>query len=193
MTRPYRSRAPLLAVFAAGWAILTPGPLVAQVPIPAPPGLVVLVRHAEKAAEPAGDPALSEAGAARAKALEAALHDARVTAIVTTELRRTRETAAPLATALGIPPEVVPTGSDGVRAHVEAVVAAVRKHSGGVVLVVGHSNTIPAIVAALGGPRMPRLVDSAYSDLLVIAPGEGFRLVRSRYGASDPPAGPDCR
>lgn len=159
---------------------------------PAPPRLVILVRHAERAAEPAGDPGLSEVGAARAQALERALRDAGVTAIVTTQLRRTRETAMPLATARGITPEAVSTIGAG-PAHVASVVAAVRKHPGGVVLVVGHSNTIPAIITALGGPAMPDLCDFAFSDLFVIAPGEGARLVRSRYGALDPPPGPDCK
>jgi len=58
--------------------------------LPAP---VLLVRHAEKAAEPADDPPLTAAGAERAQALATALQDAGVTAIITTQLRRTRETA----------------------------------------------------------------------------------------------------
>jgi hypothetical protein len=57
------------------------------------PALVLLVRHAEKAAEPADDPPLTAAGAERAQALATALQDAGVTAIITTPLRRTRETA----------------------------------------------------------------------------------------------------
>jgi phosphohistidine phosphatase SixA len=188
MTRPRVSTACIVVALSLAMS----SALAAQAPSPAPPRLVVLVRHAEKAAEKSDDPALSEAGSARAKALEAALHDAGVTAIVTTQLRRTRETAMPLASARGISPEVVRVGS-GLSAHVEAVVAAVRRHSGGIVLVVGHSNTIPAIVAALGGPRMPDLCESAYSDIFVIVPGDDARLVRSRYGASDPAPGPDCK
>ena len=147
-------------------------------------GVVVLVRHAEKAAEPAGDPALSPAGVARSQALAAALRDAGVTAILTTQYRRTRDTAQPLAQARGIAAEVVSAASG--EAHAQEVAAAVRRHAGGVVLVVGHSNTVPAIIAALGGPRLPDLCDAAYAELFVLTPGAGqARLVRARYGAED--------
>lgn len=152
-----------------------------------PPPLVVLVRHAEKAAEPAGDPPLSAAGLARAQALTDVLRDAGVTAIVTTQFRRTRETAEPIAKALGLTPEVVPAGAGGIEGHVEAVAAAVRRHPGGVVLVVGHGNTIPALIAALGGPRLPDLCESAHADLFFLDLREAKpRLVRARYGAPDP-------
>jgi phosphohistidine phosphatase SixA len=164
-----------------------------------PPAMVVLVRHAERAAEPKDDPGLTEAGAARAGALAAALDQAGVTAIITTELRRTRDTAAPLAKARGLTPEIV--AARGATAHAEAVAAAVRRHPGGVVLVVGHSNTVPSIIAALGGPKLPDLCDAAYSDLFVLATAgtpeglaaPGGRLVRSRYGAPDPPGASECR
>lgn len=158
------------------------------------PALVLLVRHAEKAAQPADDPPLTAAGAERAQALATAFQDAGVTAIITTQLRRTRETVQPLATARGLTPEVVPVRSGEGEAHVEAVAAAVRRHAGGIVLVAGHSNTIPAIIAALGGPRMPNICESAYANLFILVPGAGeARLVRSRYGAADPEPGPDCK
>jgi broad specificity phosphatase PhoE len=169
--------------------------LVLVLPLPAlaqatAPSIVILVRHAEKAAAPAADPALSPAGVARAQALAAALRDAGVTAIVTTQFKRTRDTAQPLAAARGLQPEVVAAAKG--EAHAQAVAAAVRRHLGGVVLVVGHSNTVSAIIAALGGPRLPDLCDSAYSDLFVLVPGAGeSKLVRSRYGAGEP-GGADC-
>lgn len=157
------------------------------------PPLVLLVRHAEKQAEPAGDPPLSAEGIARARALAAALRDSGVTAIVTTQLRRTGETAEPLATARGLTPEVVPIERGAIAAHVEATAAAIRRHAGGVVLVVGHANTVPAIVAALGGPRLPDICESVYGTLLVLVPnGARPHLVRSHYGAADPDPGPGC-
>ncbi|HEX2190341.1 MAG TPA: histidine phosphatase family protein, partial [Longimicrobiaceae bacterium] len=73
------------------------------------PTVVVLVRHAEKAAAGGQDPELSEAGTARAGALAAALAEAGVDAVVTTQLRRTRLTAQPLMRELGLAPEVVAT------------------------------------------------------------------------------------
>ena len=154
------------------------------------PALVLLVRHAEKAQEPAGDPPLTAAGAERARALAEALRDAKVTAIVTTQLRRTRDTAQPLAAALGLTPDVVPVGDEDTEVHARAVATAVLRHAGGVVLVVGHSDSVPAIIAALGGPRMPEICANLYSNLYALVPGvdgHGARLVHAHYGAADPP------
>jgi phosphohistidine phosphatase SixA len=151
-----------------------------------PPAMVVLVRHAEKAAEPEGDPPLTAAGRARAAALAEALDGAGVTAIVTSEALRTRETARPVAEARSLEPVAIGFGQGGLAAHVAAVAAEVRRHPGGVVLVVGHSNTIPLIIAALGGPSLPKIPESEYAHLFVLVPGpDGARLVQSSYGAPD--------
>ncbi len=160
----------------------------------APPAAVILVRHAEKAAEPSGDQALSQAGRARAAALADALRDSGVTAIVTSQFARTQETARPLAAALSVKPEIVPVASADVPAHVAAVVAAVRRHPGEIVLVVGHSNTLPAIAAALSGTKQPDICESQYASLFILVPaGATMRIVRSRYGDPDPSPGPECR
>ncbi len=158
------------------------------------PATVILVRHAEKAAAPADDPALSAAGSQRARDLAAALADAGVDAIVTTQFLRTRATAAPLAHAIGREPIVVAAGAD-VHAHAEAVAAAVRaRPAGETVLVVGHSNTIPAIIEALGGPRFADLCDQQYSSLFVLElpASRSPRLIRASYGASDPAGSDAC-
>ena len=142
------------------------------------PQLVMLVRHAEKAAAPKGDVALSDAGLLRAESLAAALADARVDAIVTTQFRRTRETAAPLARNRHLTPVVVPT-ADNVEAHARAVAEAVRR-LGPVVLVVGHSDTIPAIIHALGGPKLPPLCDvQVRTTLHAVDDGTGAASARS--------------
>jgi phosphohistidine phosphatase SixA len=156
------------------------------------PQVVILVRHAEKAAAPADDVALSDAGLLRADSLAAALADARVDAIVTTELRRARETAAPLAAKRHLTPVVVRT-EEKMDAHARAVAEAVRR-LGRVVLVVGHSDSVSAIIQALGGPKVPALCETQYAQLftLVTMPAEPPRLVRSTYGAPDPPAPSDC-
>jgi broad specificity phosphatase PhoE len=155
------------------------------------PALVVIVRHAEKATAPKDDPPLSAAGAERARALANALAHAGVTAVVTTQLKRTQETAQPIVDALELTPEVVAVGDEPVATHAANVAAAVRRHSKGVVLVVGHSNTVPDIIAALGGPRIPEICESQYANLFVLAPGPAqARLVRGAYGAADgPPSG----
>lgn len=163
-------------------------------PAGAQPSLVVLVRHAERAAAPASDPVLTTAGEARAMALRDALAAAGVSAIVTTHLQRTQLTARPLADSLRLTPIIVGAGAP-LQAHLDSVAAAVmRQPAGAVVLVVGHSNTVPGIVRALGGPALPDLCDSEYASLFVLSYGGGPRprLVRATYGAPDAPGTADC-
>ena len=142
---------------------------------------VILVRHAEKVSTPPADPPLSPAGEMRSRALLAALRDAGVSAIITTQFLRTKATAAPLAAALGIAPEVV-TASGAT--HAQDVAAAVRRHAGQTVLVVGHSNTVPAIIAALGAPEPPPICDESYDNLYIVTiPAAGpSRLIQASYG-----------
>lgn len=140
---------------------------------------VILVRHAEKVDDSA-DPMLNDAGNARAQALADALAQAGVTAILTTQYERTRRTAAPLGERLGIAPIVVAAAG---RSHVDDVAARVRELGRGTILVVGHSNTVPAIVRALGGPDIGEIADSSYDDMFVLTIDEnGARLIRARYG-----------
>jgi broad specificity phosphatase PhoE len=149
--------------------------------------LVFLVRHAEKAATPADDPPLTPAGDARARALMDALEHASIDAIISTPYVRTRSTAAPIASQRGLTIETVAVAG-GVAAHAQAVAAAVRRHAGKAVLVVGHSNTINAIAAALGGPRLPDLCDEHYDQLFVLelsSTGEP-RFARAHYGTPTP-------
>lgn len=155
----------------------------------AQPSTVIVVRHAERATTPANDPVLSAAGLVRAEALKAALADARVSAIITTHLQRTQLTAKPLADSLGLAYTVVRAGSP-LQAHLDSVAAAVRRQpKGSTVLVVGHSNTVPGIIAALGGPRMPDLCDNQYSSLFVLdlSGADSPRLIRATFGAPDAP------
>jgi len=153
------------------------------------PSLIILVRHAEKAAVPGADPPLSEAGKARAKALGAVLANTRLDAIVTTTYARTFETADVVAKDHNLPFEKVKV--DGT--HIAAVAAAVKAKKG-VVLVVGHSNTIPAIIAALGGPELPDICEAYYSKLFVLQPmgSNPASLTVANYGASDPENAPGC-
>jgi broad specificity phosphatase PhoE len=154
------------------------------------PTVVVLVRHAEKA-RGGDDPPLTREGRARAQALADALAGSRVDAIVTTQYRRTRDTAAPLAAARRITPEVVDVRQGD---QVENIARSVRRHAGQVVVVVAHAETVSRIIAALGGPRRPDLCAAEYAHLfvLVLRPGAEPSLVHSRYGAPDRPSR-DCR
>ena len=155
------------------------------------PTVVVLVRHAEKAATPANDPPLTDAGVARAKTLVALLADANVDAVIATPTVRTRETARPMAEAHGLTIETVAFAPAA--QHAKAVAEAVMKHAGKTVLVVGHSNTVAAIVAALGGPKMADLCDSQYSILItLVLDGHTVRVIRSNYGVATPDTPEPC-
>ncbi len=139
--------------------------------------LVFVVRHGERAdagMTPQADPPLSSAGQARAQKLMTMLADAGITAIVTTELIRTQQTAQPLAAKLGLTPDVVQHD------NVQGVVATLKiTHAADVVLVVGHSDTIPAILKAYGKADVT-IPDDEYDDLFVIVPATGM-VVRLRY------------
>ncbi len=147
---------------------------------------IVLVRHAEKQAVPESDPALTPAGEARAEALLDALGDARVDAVYSTPFARTRSTAEPLARAAGVEVTIVPAGG-GAPDYVAAVAERARtEHPGGLVVVVGHSNTLGRTIAALGGPDdLGDLPDPVYDTLYVLLLTEGAepRLIKVRYGA----------
>ena len=147
------------------------------------PTVVILTRHAEKANNRAEDPSLSRAGRARARALARALEHERIDAVITTQYRRTRETAAPLAAARHLTPQVVDVLEGN---HVRRIAELVRaRHAGEHVLVVAHAESVARIIAALGGPQMADLCDWQYGDLytLVLRPGHAASLSHTRYGA----------
>lgn len=154
---------------------------------------LILVRHADKAAFGGDDPGLSPAGAQRARDLASALRDAGVTAIVTSPFRRARETAQPLAEALGIRPHVVPVRGS-LPDHVTELKATVRRMLPGIVLIVGHADSIPGLVGALNGPDLPTICDETYDTLLVLYEvANRTRVVRSRYGAPSASTSAVCR
>ena len=101
------------------------------------------------------------AGRVRAQALAEALRDAKITAIYTSEYQRTQETAEPLAHSLGIRPDVTPAGETG-------RLVAKLKASEGNLLVVGHSNTLPEIIGALGISSRVIIPESDYDNLFVV-------------------------
>src|SRR3954467_13424487 len=90
---------------------------------------IFFVRHAEKAAGGGNDPDLSDLGRARAESLATMLKDSAVSAIFVSELKRTQQTAAPLAKLLHLDPMTV-TASDPA-----ALVAKVRSSTGNVLIV----------------------------------------------------------
>lgn len=145
---------------------------------------VVVVRHAERDG-PSADPGLSAAGRVRAAVLAESL-GAAPDLILTSDLRRTYETATPTVERFGQDAIAVPL-TDGVAGQVAATVALLRAlEPGDHALVVGHSNTVPLIVRALGADAddMP---ECEYDRLTIVtlAP-EGARAEVRRFGAPTP-------
>ena len=136
--------------------------------------IIFVVRHAEKAATGGDDPDLSTAGQERAEALARMLKDAEITAIFTTEFKRTRETAAPTAKATKISPTVVPAND------IPAMAEKLRPLKGNA-LVVAHGNTIPDLVKALGIEIPMNISENDYSELFVIIMVEKPQLLRLHY------------
>jgi broad specificity phosphatase PhoE len=131
---------------------------------------VYVMRHLNTPAGQA-DPGLLPEGQRAAEALAAWFGNERPVAIYVTDYKRTRETVAPLAARLGLAPIVYdPADTPGLVAHVRA--------AHGAVLVVGHSNTVPDIVAALGGARPAALGHGDFGDIWRIAPGGATARMR---------------
>jgi broad specificity phosphatase PhoE len=136
--------------------------------------VVVIVRHAEKAADGGTDPDLSSAGRARADALARILKDSGITGIFTTEFKRTQETAAPTATSVHVTPTLV-------AAKDTAALAAKLHQLNGNALVVGHGDTIPNLVKALGINVPVNIPDADYSELFIVPLGDKPQLFRLHY------------
>jgi broad specificity phosphatase PhoE len=141
---------------------------------------VHLARHAEKAAAIGGDAdvVLSEAGRARAQALLAWFDGKPLDAIYTTDLRRTQQTALPLAAARRLELRVLAAHDDA------GLLRRLReRHCGGHVLVIGHSNTVPAIAQALGAAPFT-IGDGEFGVIYTLMPPSN-ELRRERFGGAD--------
>ena len=139
---------------------------------------VFLVRHAEKVQDGSADPALNPAGTERAAALADLLEDAGITAVHSTDYRRTRDTVAPLAGRLGVPVAVY-------NSRDLAAEAGLLKQAPGRYLVSGHSDTTPALVRLLGGEPGPPIDEAGeYDRLYVLAlyPDGHVETLLLRYG-----------
>jgi 2,3-bisphosphoglycerate-dependent phosphoglycerate mutase len=141
-----------------------------------PASVVWVVRHAEKASD-GDDPPLTEAGQARAEALAALLADEPIVAVYSTPYQRTQQTAAPTAEAHGLTVLEYDPRSD-----LPALLIA--EHLGQAVLITGHSNTVPGIVAGLGvTPAPEEIPHERYGDLYrVTITGPKVELELSRFG-----------
>lgn len=143
---------------------------------------LILVRHAEKkiVAPENKDPDLSPEGMARADELVRMFGDAGVTAIYATQYKRTQQTVKPLADKLSLKATQVEAKETA------ALVKQLRsRKSGEVIFIAGHNNSVPEIIAALGGPQLPIIPETEYDNLyiLTVHSDGSAKLLKLKYGA----------
>lgn len=127
------------------------------------PTVIYLVRHSEKAPEGGADPELSEYGRARSARLAEMLRSVPLDTLLATQYRRTQQTLAPVAAARKLPVRAIPA------LEVDTLVAEIKGPlRGRTILLSGHSNTIPRILAELGVPEPPEIEDPDYSNLFCL-------------------------
>ena len=154
-------------------ALILSIPLLVVTGINAAP-FVFIVRHAEKASTSDKDPDLSLQGQKHADSLAHILQDSQITSVVVTEFKRTQETAAPTAKAAHVSPTMIPASDVG------ALVEKLRALNGNA-LVVGHGNTIPDLLKALGIATPVSIPEDDYSEIFVVFLGDAPQLLRLHY------------
>jgi len=130
---------------------------------------IVLLRHAEKQAGAIDDAPLTPQGELRAARLAQMFGDSesfgRVQRIYVTDTRRTQQTAAGIAQRLNLKPVVV----EAKTSTADLASRVLQENRGGLALVVGHSNTVPQLVAALAhADKVPAIGDEEFDTLYVV-------------------------
>ena len=136
--------------------------------------VIFIVRHAEKTRASDNDPDLSLQGQKRADSLAHILKDSQITSVFVTEFKGTQETAAPTAKAAHVSSTMIPASDVG------ALVEELRALNGNV-LVVGHGNTIPDLLKALGIATPVSIPEDDYSEIFVVFLGDAPQLLRLHY------------
>jgi len=148
---------------------------------------IIVIRHAEKVIDPNNpDVDLSPAGQARAQELVRMFGDAGINTIYATQFKRTQQTVKPLADKLGLPVYQVNSKDTS-----DLVTQIRAQNSGQVVFVAGHNNTVPDIVAALGGPTFPIIPETEFDNLYIVTvyrTGKA-KVVKLKYGSPSPAVG----
>jgi phosphohistidine phosphatase SixA len=157
------------------WIILLTLP--AQVEPQSKDTVIYLVRHAEKT-DDSRDPPLSGLGFKRAKLLAQMLRDTELTHVHSTDLERTRDTAAPIALQSGLDVQIY--DPEYLKEFAILLSATPGRH-----LVVGHSDTTPKLVRFLGGESSD-ISDHEYDRLYVLTleSNDDTTTLLIRFGSS---------
>jgi broad specificity phosphatase PhoE len=156
--------------------------------------VVLVVRHAERnnaasCSPPELGPPLSAAGQNRAQTLAHVCRDAGVAGVYASKFCRTQQTVAPLASQLGLTVKVVDQLAPDKTVNVDSLIAQVwANNTGQVVVIAGHTNTVPVIIEKLGGGTIAPIPETEFDNLFVITIsrwrwwGSRTRTVRLKYG-----------
>jgi broad specificity phosphatase PhoE len=131
---------------------------------------LIFIRHAER------DPSdrLSQAGRRRADLLRRMFGTTPFRSIFTSEFVRTKQTAAPVAQALGIVPVEIATDVDAAKTQLLGAASPI--------LVIGHSNTVPDLIAALGGPTDIQIGEHEFDRMFAVSVASGgVSVLEFRY------------
>lgn len=101
-------------------------------------------------------------------------------AIYASQYKRTQQTVKPLADKTGVAVTQVEA-----RNTADLVKQIRAQKAGQVVFIAGHNNTVPEIIAALGGPQMPIIPETDYDNLFILTIGSdgSARLLKMKYGS----------
>jgi len=146
-----------------------------------PTTTIIVVRHAERAGQA---DSLTAEGRARAKELIHIVGEA-VRAVYHSDTRRTKDTGEPVATEVRVPLVEYPAKD------VDALIARIfAEREGETVLIIGHSNTVPLIIAAAGGPAIEELSEKEFDRMFVVEVPPcrkgPVKLISLQYGAESP-------
>lgn len=147
-----------------------------------PTTTIIVVRHAEQIRDSGNsNPDLTPLGQARSQELARVLANAGINVIFATHDRGTQQTVQPLANGLSLPITEVDAKD------IQELIRQIDKRRGETILVSSDSNSIPGLIEALGGGRVPDIADSEHDNLYVLSIyryGKA-KVTRMRYGARD--------
>jgi len=123
-----------------------------------------VVRHAEKTSNDCNAPLLNPEGFQRANTLRDTLLSKGIDSIFVSICLRTQQTAQPLATALGI--SLIQFNTTNTMT--DSLIRRLKKMRGKDILIVGHTNTVPAIVLGLSGVTINPIADSDFDNMFII-------------------------
>ena len=140
--------------------------------------LIFVVRHANTTPNTGNNPNLNAQGQARAALLANIIQDEELGAIYVTNTARSSQTAAPTSATTGVPSTVYPAlDAVGLATTIKAL------NDTSTTLVIAHSNTVPTIITALGGPTFEDLEETSFDHFyaVLLKDGRHVRTVQLRY------------